>query len=68
MSDLYVYLSDKFAVKCICMALIGQEHVFKIDYLIYELVTSQPKDLTSGAETCHHRNVVNFWIFFKKNH
>ena len=50
MSDLYVYLSDNFDVKSICMALIGQEHVFKIDYLIYELVTSQPKDITSGAE------------------
>ena len=34
LSDLYIDLSDKFVL--IRMALIGQEHVFKIYFLTYE--------------------------------
>ena len=44
LSDLYVDLSDNFVV--ICIALIGQEHVFKICFLTNEYVTSQQKYLT----------------------
>ena len=31
----------------VCMALIGQEHVFKIHFLTNELLTSQHKDMKS---------------------
>ena len=40
------------------MALIGQEHVFKIQFLTIEQVTSQHKDLTSQHKdlTSQHKD------------
>ena len=43
------------------MALIGQEHGFKIHFLTNELVTSQYKDLTSQHKdlTRQHKNLTS---------
>ena len=59
----YVDLSDNIVV--VCMALIGQEHVFKIHFLTNEYVTSQRKDLTSQNNylTSDGRNMPPYEIF-----
>ena len=49
-----VDFSDNFVV--ICMALTGQEHVFKIYFLTNEWVTSQLKDLTNQRKDLTRRH------------
>ena len=57
----YVDLSDTCNIVVICIALIGQKHVFKINSLTNEYVTSQHKDLTSQHKdlTSQHKYLTS---------